>query len=347
MCGAIARGDFYSADLKKLSGGEFFRAKLDYDSRLLVRFVEHAGQRACLALEVIEQHAYDRSRSSGARAWTSKRWPARPPPSSPTSQNLKYQAQYAPPKRAEEIAGPLRERSMSHYGKDSAKVLQEVTRHGLEHRSMFGMTPLMMAADAGNLALVETLLERGARLDAVDSLGRFPVHFALRRAFQDSDYARDKLGALFALLCPTSIDLEVDDKRSRLTKAQGEFFLLLLMVTRFHDLYAGAARFRGFQTAHVDEQLRQAFPRSVIPEERRRRVYWNGVLARAEVSSSYKPARKLWRREKQGHYIPSSVGVRVAGEEGKPDVYVPLDRLLGLDILEPRLKEQPSLAREA
>jgi hypothetical protein len=29
--------------------------------------------------------------------------------------------------------------------------------------------------------------------------------------------------------------------------------------------------------------------------------------------------------------------VRVAGEEGKPDVYVPLDHLRGLDLLEPGL----------
>ena len=167
---------------------------------------------------------------------------------------LKHEVQYQPPKKAEELAPALRERAMGHYSNDTAKVLQEVSKHGLEHRSMFGLTPLMMAAEAGNVALVETLIERGARLDAVDSLGCMPVHFALRRAFKDS--------------------------------------------------------------------------------ERRRRVYWNGVLARAEVSSSYKPARKLWRRERQGHYMPSTVGVRVAGEAGKPDTYVPLDRLLGCDILE-------------
>jgi hypothetical protein len=260
---------------------------------------------------------------------------------------LKYEAQYATPKTAEDMAGPLRERAMGHYSTDTAKVLQEVTRHGLEHRSMFGLTPLMMATDAGNTALVETLLERGARLDAVDSLGRLPLHFALRRAFKDPDYARDKLGPLFALLCPTSIDLEVDDKRLRLTKGQGEFLLLLLMVTRFHDLHAGMKRYRGFQTAHVDERLLEAFPRSVIPEERRRRVYWNGVLARAEVNSSYKPARKLWRRERQGHYVPSAVGVRVAGDEGKPDLYVPLDRLLGNDVLEPRAAAEPDSSAQS
>lgn len=248
---------------------------------------------------------------------------------------LKQEAKYAPGKPAGELAGPLRDRAMGHYRHDNQRVLQEVARYGLEHRSMFGLTPLMMAADAGNLALTETLLERGARTDAVDAVGRMPVHFALRRAFKDEDYAREKLGPLFALLCPTTIDLEVDDKRLRLTRAQGEFLVLLLMVARFHDLHAGMRRYGGFQTAHMDAQVIKAFPRSVIPEERRRRPYWNGVLARAEVDSRYQPGRKLWRRERQGHYVPSQVGVRVASDPGKPDVYVPLARLVGWDLLEP------------
>jgi hypothetical protein len=59
---AIERDEFVSSDLQKLTGHPFYRAKLDYDSRLLVQFVEQAGKKACLALELIEQHAYDRSR---------------------------------------------------------------------------------------------------------------------------------------------------------------------------------------------------------------------------------------------------------------------------------------------
>ena len=42
---AIERDDFYSADLKKLSTGDFFRARLDHDSRLLVRFVPRDHRR--------------------------------------------------------------------------------------------------------------------------------------------------------------------------------------------------------------------------------------------------------------------------------------------------------------
>src|SRR3954468_18715680 len=59
---AIERDDFRSADVKKLSPGNYYRAKLDAANRLLLTFVEHRKEKVCLALEVIEQHAYDRSR---------------------------------------------------------------------------------------------------------------------------------------------------------------------------------------------------------------------------------------------------------------------------------------------
>ena len=74
--GAIEADDFRSADVKKLHAGTadgYYRAKLDYANRLLLQFarVERADggpdgasrtETVCLALEVIENHAYERSR---------------------------------------------------------------------------------------------------------------------------------------------------------------------------------------------------------------------------------------------------------------------------------------------
>jgi hypothetical protein len=66
---AIEAGDFRSADVKKLNAGPYYRAKLDYANRLLLQFarIDRAAsdggtETVCLALEVIENHAYDRSR---------------------------------------------------------------------------------------------------------------------------------------------------------------------------------------------------------------------------------------------------------------------------------------------
>ncbi len=53
---ALGRDDFRSADVKKLAGHPYHRAKLDDANRLLLQFVEHRGETSCLVLEVIEQH---------------------------------------------------------------------------------------------------------------------------------------------------------------------------------------------------------------------------------------------------------------------------------------------------
>jgi len=65
VCDAIARSDYRAADVKKLTNlthGKFYRATLDYANRLLFTLVRHGGETCALMLEVIEQHAYDRSR---------------------------------------------------------------------------------------------------------------------------------------------------------------------------------------------------------------------------------------------------------------------------------------------
>ena len=65
VCSAIERDDFRQADVKKLANlthGNFYRAKLDYANRLLFTLVRHGGNTYALMLEVIEQHAYDKSR---------------------------------------------------------------------------------------------------------------------------------------------------------------------------------------------------------------------------------------------------------------------------------------------
>lgn len=88
----------------------------------------------------------------------------------------------------------------------------------------------MIAAYAGNIDLVPVLCEQGARVDAVDTFGRMPFHFALRRAYFDRAFAQKNLGALYEMLSPTGIDLEVDGKLMRLSRASGEFFLLAMMM---------------------------------------------------------------------------------------------------------------------
>lgn len=47
-------------------------------------------------------------------------------------------------------------------------------------------------------------------------------------------------------------------------------------------------------------------------DQRRKRGYVNQVLARGEVDSSYRPARRLWTRMRHGHYLPNpAMSVRI------------------------------------
>ena len=59
---AVEAGNFRSPDIKKLHVGGYYRAKLDYSNRLLLQFARHGAETVCLALEVIENRAYDKSR---------------------------------------------------------------------------------------------------------------------------------------------------------------------------------------------------------------------------------------------------------------------------------------------
>ena len=58
----IRQDDFYSAKVKKLAGTPYYRAELDYANRLLFKIVSYQGVKYALMLEVILNHAYEKSR---------------------------------------------------------------------------------------------------------------------------------------------------------------------------------------------------------------------------------------------------------------------------------------------
>ena len=58
----LGRDDFSALGLKKLAPTPYWRAKLSDDARLLMQFVPYNGETVCLFLEVIPDHAYEKSR---------------------------------------------------------------------------------------------------------------------------------------------------------------------------------------------------------------------------------------------------------------------------------------------
>ncbi len=60
--GFLKKGDFKSAEVKKMPNTDYYRAKLDHTNRLLFKFAQYQNETYLLLLEVIHNHAYDKSR---------------------------------------------------------------------------------------------------------------------------------------------------------------------------------------------------------------------------------------------------------------------------------------------
>lgn len=62
LIGFLEKDDLYSAEVKKLSEQDLFRAKLDDTNRLLFKIMTYGGERYALILEVVLNHEYDKSK---------------------------------------------------------------------------------------------------------------------------------------------------------------------------------------------------------------------------------------------------------------------------------------------
>ena len=228
--------------------------------------------------------------------------------------------------RVQRAVAAIAGRQLAPWTKKTFKdVLAQCDQYGVEHRVGFDATPLMMAAQAGNLALVEALLERGADVEARDLFGQTPVMHALERAALDADFARGPFAAVYARVAPPALDVETDGRLIRLYPHQGEYFVLLTMLAGIKTLGSQLVpekacpidRRSGFNAAWLMRHV-EHFPDRVLREERRKRTWFNAVLARAEVESSYEPARKLWMRWRTGYYVPNpTMRLRVPGADGQ------------------------------
>jgi hypothetical protein len=170
----------------------------------------------------------------------------------------------------------------------------------------------MRAARAGNVALIDALLERGADPGAEDDFGQTPWLQALNRAIEEPAFAKVHLAAVFDRLAPPAIDVQVDGRLVRIERHQGEYWVLTLMLaglkTQWSTCTACSLPLWEFAEGYFAEPLHQApacLPAHLWKNRRRKGSYLNQVLARAEIDSSYKPARKLWGRTRNGHYLPN------------------------------------------
>ena len=220
----------------------------------------------------------------------------------------------------------LRNRYLASYTSRNFKdALQQCDAYGVDHRTPTGLTPLMMAARAGNLPLVDALLECGAATESTDEFGHTAWLTAVARAAEEPEFAAKSLASLFDRIAPGSLDVQTDERLVRLERHQGEYWLLTLMFAGLKTQWSSATLRtemphrleRGFTAAQLTEML-DGLPAHLWKETRRKRSYVSSVLARGEVESIYRPARRLWARAAHGCYVPNPAMLLRRGEDWVP-----------------------------
>lgn len=189
-------------------------------------------------------------------------------------------------------------------GKHFKEVLRDTELYGVDFRNRFNQTPLMIAAQLHNLRLVEALLERGANPSLHDNYGRTAFHLAWQEALRNERRDSETIAVLFSLLSPESISLRINTRLIKLDAHIIEYFVFNAMLATFKKKYdyADGRSLLGFSTAN----LLQAFaplPPQIMREERKRRPYLSGVLARNELARDYPYNRHLFLRMRQGYYV--------------------------------------------
>ncbi|TLU87766.1 MAG: hypothetical protein FDX21_02805 [Chlorobium sp.] len=192
---------------------------------------------------------------------------------------------------------------LPYFSMQTKGILKQCDQYNIDHRLPMNQTPLMAAAGAGNILLTEALLERGADRELTDQYGYNALHWAMRKAFRDADYARRNFAILYELLAPASVDVNTGDRMVRLDRHLSEYFLFQTLWVLFKSRFVQQPRsgYAAFDTRSVLEAWVN-MPANVVIPERNRRQYLSGVLARNEVSRDYTYNRALFERITQGWY---------------------------------------------
>ncbi|GMU44111.1 MAG: ankyrin repeat domain-containing protein [Xanthomonadales bacterium] len=263
------------------------------------------------------------------------------------AQALHDDLRYSTPENFLRQAGAERTRTLAPcLAKNFKDLLRQCDQYGTEFRSPMNHTPLMQAALAGNLPLLEALIERGADLDAADDYGQTALHLAIQRSARDQDYARRTFAPIYARVAPAVFDVQCGGRLVRLDRHQPEYQLLQWMWALAAQAWTlSQAHATGFDAAWL-LGCWEAVPDSVVPATRKRRQYLSSVLSRNEAGRDYAWNRRLFARLRHGYYwlaADLAVRVREAGEERWMDHRERLGMRLLLDTAADRTA--PALAR--
>lgn len=191
----------------------------------------------------------------------------------------------------------LRQHLLTDYLKKNFKsVLWETDRYGLEFRSRLNATPLMLAAAAGNLELVDELLNRGANRDASDQFGQTALMYAMSWALLTNGAASENFPGIYERLAPTFIDVQSEGRLVRLPRDQVEYTVLMRMFCGMKSMLYMTEDHTERIGFTAEDLTFDGLPASAPPALLLDRTRIAGILSRGNIDSGFQSAGRLWVR---------------------------------------------------
>lgn len=244
-------------------------------------------------------------------------------------------ARHGIPRRFEQQRSALERKHLAPYtARNFKEVLRQCELYGINHRTPMNQTPLMAAAAAGNVALAEALVERGADRNAADQYGRNALHIALDRMFADKSVTQSVNSALYELLAPAHVDVKAGDRLVRIDKHLAEYFLFQTFWTLFKSRFTHISRTLdcAFDTKTILTAW-NGLPENIVRATRNRRPHLSNVLSRNEVDRDYVYNRALFKRVAHGWYqLNPALEVRYRSASGEA-LWQPVFAALNLPLI--------------
>jgi len=198
------------------------------------------------------------------------------------------------------------------------ELLRQCELYGIDHRTEFNCTPLILAAETGNICLVKELLSKGADRGAVDNHGMTAWQKAFQVAVGSNAFA-DTFAQIHEILLPSGINLRIEDRLIKIDSRQGEFLLFNLFFVKIPSIVNYIKKAPTLSAVEIAKMMSN-MPESVIPEYRKKRQYISALLAKNETNSSNPYCSKLFKRVNRGQYVLNS-DIKIRHKDDWIDIY--------------------------